>query len=165
MALYSEQQRFQQKWVLAICLTTPISFLFLSSLSLRQIWQTDSFSNSAETTFLICTLSGFITMLIPILIRRIGLNTRVSKQGLSLRFIPFHRHERTYLFENILCVEAVQYRPIRDYGGWGIRIGRNGRAYNVSGNMGVMINLKDGKTFLIGSQKSEILAQIITNNL
>ena len=104
-------------------------------------------------------------MLIPILIRRIGLNTRVSKQGLSLRFIPFHRHERTYLFENILCVEAVQYRPIRDYGGWGIRIGRNGRAYNVSGNMGVMINLKDGKTFLIGSQKSEVLAQIITNNL
>lgn len=79
--------------------------------------QTDSFSNSPGTTFLICTLSGFITILIPILIRRIGLSTRVSKQGLSSRFIPFHRYERVCLFENILCVEAVQYRPIWDYGG------------------------------------------------
>ena len=165
MLLYSEQQRFQQKWILVVCLITPITFFFVSLLTLIRIWQSSSSSNYTAITFLICTLCVFISVLIPILIRKVGLDTEVSKKGLTFRFVPFHRREKVYLFENILCVEAVHYRPIRDYGGWGIRIGRNGKAYNVSGNMGVMVNLEDGKRFLIGSQKSELLAQIITSNL
>jgi hypothetical protein len=39
-----------------------------------------------------------------------------------------------------------------EYGGWGIRYGRKGRAYNVSGNMGLDLTLKPSKSFLIGTQ-------------
>jgi hypothetical protein len=53
------------------------------------------------------------------------------------------------------------YRPIRDYGGWGIRYGRGGKAYNVSGNRGVMLELSDGQKLLIGSQRPEELANAI----
>ena len=55
-----------------------------------------------------------------------------------------------------------QYRPILDYGGWGIRWGPGkGWAYNVSGNRGVQLELLDGKQLLIGSQNPEKLAQMI----
>ena len=165
MTLYFEQQRFRQKWIMVICWITPVSFFFFSFLSLLRVLQPKLSLNSDFTVLLVSTLSGFATMLIPIFIRKVGLNTRISKQGLSFRFVPFHRHDRIYPFETIHSVEAVKYHPVRDYGGWGIRCGRNGKVYNGSGNKGVMINLKDGGSFLIGSQQNELLAQSITNNL
>ena len=48
-----------------------------------------------------------------------------------------------------------------DYGGWGIRRGRRGWAYNVSGNRGVLLQLENEKTLLIGSQRPDELAAAI----
>jgi hypothetical protein len=39
-----------------------------------------------------------------------------------------------------------------EYGGWGIKYGKMGKAYNVSGNRGVQLEFTDGKRLLIGSQ-------------
>jgi hypothetical protein len=78
-----------------------------------------------------------------------------------VRFFPFHRRPRVIDLENIESVEAVRYSPLRDYGGWGIRHGSAGKAYNVSGNQGVVLRLKNGKTVLLGSQRYEELAAAI----
>ena len=162
MELYFEQQRFRQKWILLICSITPAVLLFPLMVS---VLSSGSMPDSAKASFFIFLITAFVAIVIPILLRKVGLDTRVSREGLSFRFVPFHRHERVYSFEYILGVEAVQYSPVRDYGGWGIRVGRVGMAYNVYGNMGVMVTLKNGKSFLIGSQRSESLAEIITGKL
>ena len=64
-------------------------------------------------------------------------------------------------FSEIAHAEAVSYRPVRDYGGWGIRgLGRR-RALNTRGNQGVLITRADGSTILVGSQKPrELLAAL-----
>ena len=50
------------------------------------------------------------------------------------------------------AVQRRQYRPIIDYGGWGIRTGRDGeRVLNARGNRGVRLELADGSRLLIGS--------------
>ena len=36
---------------------------------------------------------------------------------------------------------ARTYRPIMEYGGWGIRYGVKGMAYNISGNRGLQLEL------------------------
>jgi hypothetical protein len=59
---------------------------------------------------------------------------------------------------------AVAYQPLLEYGGWGIRLGRRGWAYTISGNRGVQIALKDGKSFLLGSQR-EIEMEAILRSL
>jgi hypothetical protein len=41
------------------------------------------------------------------------------------------------------------------YGGWGIKRGIGGLAYNVSGNQGLQLVLTDGRKILIGTQKPE----------
>lgn len=61
--------------------------------------------------------------------------------------------------KDIESVEAVTYRPLRMYTGWGMRRGFDGsRALTMRGNKGVMLHLRNGKRYLIGSQKPEELA-------
>jgi hypothetical protein len=64
-------------------------------------------------------------------------------------------------FEAIQTYEAKTYRPLREYGGWGIRYGAAGKAYNVSGNLGVQLSLLSGRKIMLGSQKPEELVLAI----
>ena len=66
-------------------------------------------------------------------------------------------------FDEIENVEAITYSPIKDYGGWGIRYRYKAKAYNVRGNKGVKVNLKNGRHILIGSQNHNALANAIDN--
>ena len=88
--------------------------------------------------------------------------TEVRSDGLHLRFVPFHLRGINIPFKSIATVEACKYNPIKEYGGWGIRRGPKGKAYNVIGNLGVKLDFVDGKRLLIGSQNPEELAQAIS---
>ncbi len=87
--------------------------------------------------------------------------TEVRPDGLFVKFDPFHRHFKHYRVDDLAECEAVTYRPIRDFGGWGIRVGRGGWAYNVSGNRGVQLRFKSGKRLMIGSKRPEALLEAI----
>ncbi|MDI6783925.1 MAG: DUF6141 family protein, partial [bacterium] len=87
------------------------------------------------------------------------LTTEVHEDGIYIRFEPFVR--KKILFSEMKQYTARTYRPIREYGGWGIRYGWKGTAYNVSGNRGVQLELNNGKRILIGSQRPEELVRAI----
>ncbi|MCL4467921.1 MAG: DUF6141 family protein [Deltaproteobacteria bacterium] len=89
------------------------------------------------------------------------LMTEVRTDGLYIRFKPFHASYRRFGFESLKTYTACTYRPIMDYGGYGIHRGWKGWAYNVSGNSGVQIDLVNGKKIMIGSQKSEELVHAL----
>jgi len=72
---------------------------------------------------------------------------------------------RIFYFSAIDNAEPVTYSPLKDYGGWGIRYGAKGKAYNVSGNQGVVITLETGQSILIGSQRHEELSSLINDRL
>lgn len=81
--------------------------------------------------------------------------TRVEQNGVFIRYYPFHLNGVYFPANDIEKAEARVYRPIREYGGWGIRYGWRGKAYNVRGNEGVEITLRDRRrTVLIGSQRA-----------
>ncbi len=94
----------------------------------------------------------------------------------NLKLTHFNIQRRSFIFCRVLCFpfkkeaipfseiakcDARQYSPIKEYGGWGIRYGTKGMAYNVSGDRGVQLELTNGKRLLIGSQRSEELAKTI----
>ena len=90
------------------------------------------------------------------------LETEVRSDGLHVRFVPFHIHFKRFVPADLSEYYARQYRPILEYGGWGIRCSfRNGKAYNTTGNRGLQLVFKSGKRLLIGSQKAEELEQAI----
>ncbi len=60
-----------------------------------------------------------------------------------------------HVWDRIARVEARDYSPFRDYGGWGIRIGPRGWAYNVSGSQGIELTFTAGHRILIGTRDPE----------
>lgn len=53
--------------------------------------------------------------------------------------------------------------PLKEYGGLGLRsIGKN-RALNVSGDMGIQLEMRDGLTLLIGTSKADEARFILTS--
>ncbi|MEO0743990.1 MAG: hypothetical protein AAFY49_01455 [Pseudomonadota bacterium] len=57
--------------------------------------------------------------------------------------------------------QVLEYRPLREFGGWGLRYGSSGRAYSMSGSEGVRLVLDDGSQITLGSQNAEALASAI----
>ena len=114
--------------------------------------------NPASNTVLLIIVAVFGIGL-PGFIYSTSLTTLVRNDGVYVRFFPFHLKWVVFLFEDIDTYQTCTYNALKDYGGWGIRYGPKGKAYNVSGNRGLKLRLKDGRTVLIGSRSAEALEQ------
>jgi len=90
---------------------------------------------------LLVILAGVLTL---------RMRTTVTPQELTVRYGPLGT-VRVPVRE-IARAEAVSYRPVRDYGGWGMRGWGARRAVNARGNRGVLVIRVDGSTLLVGSQ-------------
>lgn len=98
---------------------------------------------------------------LPVALASARLVTEVSPEGVGVRLAPFQRRGRRYTWNEVAGFGAVRYRPLREFGGWGIRGTRRHGAYNARGDAGVRLELADGSTFLIGSQEPERLEATI----
>jgi len=98
-----------------------------------------------------------------VLLWNMKMKTLVDDSGIYVKWWPFG--QMSIQWSELSSAEAREYNPISEYGGWGIRWGKSGKAYNVKGNKGVQLVLKSGKRILIGSQRSEELAGLINSNI
>jgi hypothetical protein len=113
----------------------------------------------------------FIFLMIGIFLLCIGMSlvlltmklvVEVRDDGLFVRLFPFHlRQAKRIDLRQLQHCEAVRYRPLRDYGGWGIRQGRAGKAYSILGDRGVKLSFATGRPLLIGSQRAVELLHAI----
>jgi hypothetical protein len=154
MIMFTEQQRFRQKWVWILILGSSLVawWSFVQQIMLRT-----PFGDRPSSDIVVWIIWILFGMGMPWLFISLKLITQVRSDGLHVRFSPFR--ERIIRFGDIASYSVRQYNPLREYGGWGIRwTKKNGMAYNVSGNMGVQLELADNKKILIGSQKADELA-------
>jgi hypothetical protein len=98
---------------------------------------------------------------IVFLFTRAKLVTRVRTDGIYVSFQPLQA-PAFFPWENISNIYLRQYDPIREYGGWGVRIGPSGKALIVSGKTGLQLVLKDNTRILIGTDNPDQLAEILT---
>ena len=111
-------------------------------------------NNPTSDTVLI--LIGLIFVLPIILFYKTILITEVRKDALYYKFFPFHRKFKKHTPKDIDNYEIRVYNPLGEYGGWGIRISRKkGKAYNVSGKIGMQLILKNGKKILFGTRNPD----------
>ncbi len=159
--LFREVQRFRQPWLWALlAIVVGLAwFAFIhelySSLSPREE------SGEVLVAALVWVLVG---LGIPALFVLCKLVIEVRRDGLYYRYHPFHSREHVIGWEKIKEAEARTYRPIVEYGGWGIRSawrGKWGKAYNVYGDRGLQLELVDGKRILFGSQRADELAAAV----
>ena len=160
--LYSEKQRFRQLWLWLLVFIGPVLFAWFI---LQQIILNSPAGNNPANDLILLISGGIFGIGLPFFIYLCGLDTEVRSNGVYVRFRPFHRKSIFYSFKDIKTVESVTYSPIKDYGGWGIRYGKLGKAYNVSGNKGVHLKFRSGQNLLIGSQQNQLLYDSIINHI
>jgi hypothetical protein len=163
--IFREVQRFHQRWLwvlvilAALVLIGPFGYGMVQQLVFDKPWGDRPMSDTALAVT--GTLAILFAIGIVALFASTKLITEVRTDGLYIRFVPFHLSFRRIPLEDLAGFEARTYRPIREYGGWGIRFGRRGRAYNVSGNRGVRVDYASGRHILIGSQRADEFADAI----
>ncbi len=154
--IYREEQRFGLwlRWLIvaSMALAVPFSIFSLTKIPSEQ-------GSPDILPILTLIIAGiFVPIAIAVLFLLLKLETEVRLDGLYIRFFPAHIHFKRFGLEDLSEYYAREYKPIREYGGWGIRCSlKKGRAYNVSGNQGVQLVFINGKRLLIGSQRADEL--------
>lgn len=163
--IFKEIQKFKQLWIWIILLTAGLICAGTFGYGFYiQIIQGQKFGNKpmSDNELIIVFISVIILfVLIFLLIGFAKLTTVIDKNGIEYRFFPLHFRTHRIEWNSVEKYEVIKYHPIRDYGGWGIRYGRKGKAYNVSGNIGLQLYLKSGKNILIGTQKEKELIEFL----
>ncbi|APZ48188.1 hypothetical protein BW723_16255 [Polaribacter reichenbachii] len=80
------------------------------------------------------------------------------------QFFPFHLKLKLIAWQDISKAYVRNYSPISDYGGWGLKGGwssAKGKAINVSGDVGIQLELKTGKKLLIGTNKESEAKRVL----
>jgi len=144
--LFTEKQRFNQWWLwllLAVSSATPIIIFYKE-------YTNDTVSSNNLWALIIIFLA-------IILFAVLRMKTVVTKENIQLTQYPFVW--RTINFSDIDTMKVINYGFV---GGWGIRFWtKYGTVYNVRGNKGLHIKLKNGKQFVIGTQKPQELEKVV----
>jgi len=128
----------------------------------RQLVMQQPFGNHpmSDTGLIITTLLVLLILIASAwLLFGSRLEVRLSSKGIHYRFWPYFRREKMIAVDEIASFEVRQYKPLAEYGGWGMKRGSKGAgmAYNVSGNKGLQLVLKNGKRILFGTRRPEAL--------
>lgn len=110
------------------------------------------------------TVGFLIGLILPaiVVIGLLRMTTEVGPTDIRVWFGWIPTYRRIVPLGTIQRIEVVSYRPLADYGGWGIRLGSDGvRVLSARGNRGVRLDLANGTKLLIGSQQPEDLARAL----
>jgi hypothetical protein len=155
---FSEKQRFTQWWLWMILIGTNglVAYGAISQLLFAKPFGDKPASDAGLVLLLVFIL------LIIILFRSISLTTQITDHGIQCKLFPFHLSYRVFKWTDISFFYIRKYRPIMEYGGWGIKYGIKGLAYNISGNMGIQLELKNGRKVLIGTQHPDEVEKVLS---
>ncbi len=158
--VYYESQRMRLWWVYLICagILGLAVFIFVQQIVLG----IPTGTNPAPDWGVWAILAFAVWLIVLILL--IKLQLRIGEKGIEIRFIPF-THKR-FSWDKIESMEVVEYHPLRDFGGWGIRYNwkQKGKAFTVAGHFGLSLTMKDGKKVLIGTYKPEKLKLFVSKS-
>ncbi len=162
--VFSETQRIKNYWILPVALVFAVTIAFLWYGLYRQVVLGHPFGNHpAPNGFLVAmvVLETLVCLAVCTFIASMKLVVEVRNDALSIHFFPIKKMQIPYA--SIVRFQARDYRPVKEYGGWGVKFSwsRNARAFTVSGHRGVEIFLDNGERVMLGSQRPDELAAVL----
>jgi len=169
--IFKEEQSFRQSFIPWIMLAAIVLLIgsfavgFYQQLYLGRPYGDEPMSNngliwSSILTFLFLS-AIFIFILSGVLV------TEIWTDGIRFRFTPFIRKVKHIPLSEIASAEVTKYRPIMEFGGWGVRKRFLTRktAYNISGRIGLRVIKKNGSQVMFGTQKQEEMKRAVDKML
>lgn len=152
MRVFEETQRFNQWWLWLLHLGA-LGFLSYSFYQWFLLGEATGNVKVTDTTAQIIVI--LVILMGTGLIHIFKLDTTIDEKGIRFRFFPIQQKFKIISWNELEKSFVRKYNPLKEYGGWGYRIGLSGRAYNIKGNQGIQIEYKNGKKLLIGTQKPQ----------
>ena len=158
MKFFVEEQRFRQIWLIIV-----LSFLTIvpiATITKNYLKENTTISTKA---FLITIVILLFSIAIIFLFK---LKTRIDEKGIHYQFFPLHFSVKTIYWHQISKAYVRSYKPISEFGGWGLRGGfffnkGKEKAINVSGDIGIQLILKNGEKLLIGTNNKENAKRVL----
>jgi hypothetical protein len=148
MTYFEERQHARQPWMVALIL--GIAALAWGIL-IQQVVRGKAVGNNPISDWGVVVLWLLAGIGLPAFLFGLRLETRVETDKIMVRLRPLTTRE--IRSDQIARFYARSYKPLREYGGWGVRGFGSNRAYNMRGDQGVQLDLVDGSRVLIGTQR------------
>lgn len=148
--LYREVQRFREVWIWI--LTLGVAAIFWYGFIQQIVFDVPFGENPAPDAVMVLLWLGFAIGFPVLMLWTTKLVTEVRRDGLYIRFTPFHLRWRIFLYKDMRGDEVITYSPLGRFGGWGLRINLHGEtAYTMGGKQGVQLKLRY-ETIVVGSE-------------
>lgn len=156
---FIEKQNYRKWWLILLIILVNFFHVYI-------LFKIDIF-NQYQHEKLGLIISWFIFILVSLLFYFLKLETKFDSKGIHYKMTPFHFKFKFIAWEDIQTYEIKKYNPLLDYGGWGIKQSMTGKgiAYNIVGNLGLYLTLKDNQKILIGTQKAEELKNFLETKI
>ncbi len=152
--LFKEEQKQKQKWIWFLLIVLIISTLIGA---IQQIIFNKSFGTHPIPDWGFFAILGLLLVLFYFLVKS-NLYTEITSNYILFHYKPFYHKPIIIKWENVKNCYIRLYSPIKEYRGWGVKKAfntKNGKAYNVAGNIGIQLELKNGEKILVGTQKGK----------
>lgn len=150
---FKEEQKFTQWWIWLLLILIgiiPVIAIY------KQIIRKETFGAQPISDLGLIIFSILIFLLFGLFVL-MKLKTKIDEKEIQMHYFPFVKKRSKWT--EIKKAEVINYGFV---GGWGIRLWTKfGTVYNVKGNEGLAIELRNGKKFLIGTQKENELKEIV----
>lgn len=157
--LFQEKQKFTQWWLWLILLA-PTFYILYKLVGPLFGGKDIEHSGNLSVSLAMPTESWLMLMILLLILFFIffmTMRTTVDTKKVVVRHLYFIKKE--WYWNEIESAAIIKYGFV----GYGIRISLNhGTVYNVKGNKGLLITLRNGKKRLIGTQKPEKLAKVVS---
>jgi hypothetical protein len=158
--LFKEEQQFREWWqiVLRLIATIPAMIMCFYTLYMQNVVGVQIGDSPAPNVVMILALIGLgLGLWVSFSIK---MEVWLDSDGIHYRFFPLISKNKFISKEEIQRFEIRKYSAAFDYGGRGFRrgLGRKwGKAYTISGNLGLQLYLTNGKKVLFGTQRHQAI--------
>ena len=153
--LFHERQR-PPAWILVVIIVLGVGLPLY--IAVQQLCLGKPVGNHPVSNWGVAILVPCITL--PCLaLARLRLSTQLYRDRLRIRLFPFADY--SVPVPRIERWEVRNYSAMKEFMGWGVRLGAGGIAYTMKGNRGLQLVLDDGSRVLVGSQRPEDIASAL----
>ncbi len=152
--VFKETQTYRGTWIMYLIVLVEIPTLILL---LTLFFKEENKTEMGIALGLVTITMAFIFLLLF----NLKLETRIDQFGISFRYFPFINSWRKYPFDQIKKLEVINYSPITDYGGWGLKGNSTTKAYSILGDQGLLLDVGEKKKIMIGTMKAKELEQFL----
>ena len=102
----------------------------------------------------------WIMFSVLLLLLSLKLKVQINSHGIQYQMLPFHRKARYISWQEITACQILKINALKEFGGWGIRRGRLGKAYNPEGSIILHIETHTGTPINVSIRNHELLSSM-----